>query len=60
MRVLFSLIVVVLLVLLGANVNAELKIPSSVYTMEELEEAKAEAAEDKEPLVFVLTNPGST
>lgn len=40
--------------------HAELKIPSSVFTMEELEEAKAEAMEKEEPLIFVYTDPGST
>lgn len=40
--------------------HAELRIPSSVFTMEELEEAKAEAYEEEEPLIFVYTDPGST
>lgn len=40
--------------------HAELRVPSSVYTMEELEKAKAEAAEEKEPLIFVYTDPGTT
>lgn len=40
--------------------QAELKIPSSVFTMDELEEAKAKAFEDEEPLIFVYTDPGTT
>jgi len=40
--------------------HAELKIPSSVFTVDELEEAKLKAAEDGEPLVFVYTDPGTT
>lgn len=40
--------------------HADLKIPSSVFTIGELEEAKAKAAEDGEPLIFVYTDPGTT
>jgi hypothetical protein len=39
---------------------AELRIPKSVFDMEELEEAKAKATEDEEPLIFVVTDPGSS
>ncbi|MFT5469452.1 MAG: hypothetical protein ACI8UO_004573 [Verrucomicrobiales bacterium] len=39
---------------------ADLKVPSSVFGMEELEEAKAKAAKDEEPLIFVYTDPGTT
>ena len=39
---------------------AELKVPSSVFKMDELGEAKAKAASDKEPLIFVYTDPGTT
>lgn len=42
------------------SAQAELRIPSSVFTMEELEEAKAEAREEKEPLIFLYTDPAST
>lgn len=49
-----------LFALTGLTGFAELKIPSSVFTMEELDEAKAEAAEKEEPLVFVYTDPGTT
>ena len=40
--------------------RAELRVSSSVFTVDELEEAKAEALEKKEPLIFVYTDPGST
>lgn len=46
--------------LLAQSAIAELKIPRSVFKMETLDEAKAEAVEEKEPLVFVLTDPGTT
>ena len=39
---------------------AELRIPSSVFKMDELAEAKQKAAEDEEPLIFVYTDPGTT
>lgn len=35
-------------------------IPSSVFAMDALEEAKAEALAKGEPLIFVYTDPGST
>ena len=38
----------------------ELKIPRTVFEMEELDEAKAKAVEDEEPLIFVVTDPGSS
>lgn len=41
-------------------IHAEIDIPSSAFTMEEIEEARAEAVEKEEPLVFVYTDPGST
>ena len=37
-----------------------LRVPSSVFTMEELEQAMAEAQEDEKPLIFLYTDPGST
>jgi len=37
-----------------------LRVPSSVFRMDQLEEAKAKAIEGEEPLVFLYTNPGST
>ncbi len=40
--------------------QAEMRIPSSIFTMEELEEAKQEAAEKEEPLIFVYTDPGTS
>lgn len=44
----------------SATALAELDVPSSVFTMEELDEAKAKAAADSEPLIFVYTDPAST
>lgn len=35
-------------------------IPSFVFNMDALEEAKAEALAKEEPLIFVYTDPGST
>lgn len=40
--------------------SAELRIPSSVFPMDELAEAKQKAAEEEEPLIFVYTDPGTT
>ena len=40
--------------------SGELRIPSSVFKMDELDEAKQKAAEDGEPLIFVYTDPGTT
>jgi hypothetical protein len=40
--------------------SAEIRIPSSVHTIAEIEEAKAEASKESKPLVFVLTDPEST
>ena len=42
------------------SVRAELRVSSSVFTIDELDEAKAKAAKDEEPLIFVYTDPGST
>ena len=39
---------------------AELKIPRSVFRVDQLEEAKEKAAEKEAPLIFVFTDPGST
>jgi hypothetical protein len=39
---------------------AELDIPRSVFRVDQLEEAKAEAQEEGEPLIFVFTDPAST
>lgn len=64
MRRSIASVVVVLLTssigLMSASLRAELKVPSSVFTMEELDEAKAEATEKEEPLIFVYTDPGTT
>ena len=37
-----------------------LEIPRSVYTLDKIEEAKAEALENSEPVIFVYTDPAST
>lgn len=53
-------IIIGLAFLAGPFCQAEMRIPSSVFTMEELAEAKQEAAEKEEPLIFVYTDPGTT
>jgi hypothetical protein len=40
--------------------RAELRVSSSVFTVDELEEAKKEAIENRQPLIFVYTDPGTT
>ena len=37
-----------------------LEIPRHVYTLDKLEDAKAEAIEKSEPIIFVYTDPAST
>ena len=49
-----------LILAMAGSAAAELRIPSSVFEMDELEEAKAKAAKDEEPLIFVYTDPGTT
>ena len=49
-------IIMVALVSVGFA-HADLKIPSSVFEMDELEEAKEKAKKDSEPLIFVFTDP---
>ena len=39
---------------------ANLKIPRSVYQVEDMEEAMATATEKEKPLIFVFTDPGTT
>jgi hypothetical protein len=39
---------------------AELRIPRTVFQMDQLDEAKQKAAEDEEPLIFVITDPGTS
>lgn len=48
------------LLILGLLPAAALEIPRHVYTLDELEEAKAEALEKRKPVIFVYTNPGTT
>lgn len=52
-----SLLLLGVLALLPLVAKGDMRIPSSVYTMEEIEEAKAEALEEEEPLIFVYTDP---
>lgn len=50
-----------LALLIASGLSAfALDIPRSVYTVDQLEEAKAEALEDSQPVVFVYTDPTST
>ena len=42
------------------SVRAELRVSSSVFTIDKLAEAKAKAVKDEEPLIFVYTDPGTT
>lgn len=51
--------IITLLIASGLSAFA-LDIPRSVYTIDQLEEAKAEALEDGQPVVFLLTDPTST
>ena len=38
----------------------ELQIPRTVFQMTELDQAKQKAAEDNKPLIFVITDPGTS
>jgi hypothetical protein len=58
MKMLLSLCGLVLLFTMSAR--AELRVSSSVFTIDELAEAKAKAVKDAEPLIFVYTDPGTT
>ena len=49
-----------ILAALSTCAMADLDIPRSVFRVDQLEEAKAKAAEDGEPLIFVYTDPGSS
>ena len=49
-----SLLAVVCSALAGFDV------PKSIYTMKDLEEAKAKAAEKSKPLVILYSDPGTT
>ena len=37
--------------------SAGLSVPSSVFKMDELDEAKEKAAKDEEPLIIIYTDP---
>lgn|GEM_PF-6513462 len=47
------------LVSLAALSQAQMRIPSSVFTLEEIDDAMSEAVEEEEPLIFVVTNPNT-
>ena len=53
------LVATICLLTLCSLSRADLKIPSSVFEMEELDEAKAKAAEKGKPLIFVVTDPNT-
>lgn len=53
--VLFLTILCLMQICLGAP-----RVPNHVFTMNELEEAKVEAKEKNQPLIFVYTDLGST
>ena len=47
--------------LLGmTTLHAGIKIPKGIYTSSQLEEARAKAASDNLPIVYVMTDSGST
>ena len=56
----WSLFLVLLFAGFAGMASAELSVPRSVFEISELDEAKAKAAKDKEPLVIVYTDPGTT
>ena len=39
---------------------ADLRIPGSVFEIDKLEEAKTKASQEKMPLIFVYTDPGTS
>ena len=51
---------IISLLLIGLIPAFALDIPRHVYTLDKLEEAKAEALEKSEPVIFVYTDPGTT
>ena len=55
-----SLLLLGVLASLPLVAKGDMRIPSSVFTMEEIEEAKAEALEEEAPLIFVYTDPGTS
>jgi hypothetical protein len=50
---------IISLLLLGVLPALALEIPRHVFTLDKLEEAKAEAIEKNEPIIFVYTDPGT-
>ena len=51
--------IAVLSTLITASAYAEFDVPRSAFGISELEEAKAKATEEEEPLVFVITDPAT-
>lgn len=60
MLLLMMKVVLALFLVTASPLVAGLDIPRYVFGLDQLEEAKAEAAEKEQPLVFVYTDPGST
>ena len=56
----FYLIAATLLSSLAGLSFAEMKIPRSIHTMDELDEAIVKATKKEKPLVFVYTDPGTS
>jgi len=52
--------IVFLLVLTASGAVAKIKVPSSVFSADQLEEASAKAKKDGKALAFVYTDAGST
>lgn len=44
----------------GQGAWAEIEIPKSVYSFADLKKAQADAASQQKPLVFVITDSGTT
>lgn len=51
---------ILILLLAGVLPALALEIPRHVYTFDRLAEAQAAALEEREPIVFVYTDPSST
>lgn len=53
-------VLICFLIGIAVGASAEIRIPSSVHSLAEIEEAKAKATKEQKPLVFVVTDPEST
>jgi hypothetical protein len=57
----FSLPCLFALALVGQiQARAEIRIPNSVHTLAEIDKATEAATKGEKPLIFVVTDPGST